>query len=80
MYAIRSYYATIFFGPNALNTYAEKLHSLGPLVWAFRAFMLAMLAVHVVFGVLLTLENWSANPDKYAVNAKVKDNFSYNFV
>ena len=29
--------STIFFGPNALNTYAEKLHSLGPLVWAFRA-------------------------------------------
>ncbi|MGW8284994.1 MAG: succinate dehydrogenase cytochrome b subunit [Candidatus Deferrimicrobiaceae bacterium] len=68
--------STIFFGPNALNTYAEKLHSLGPLVWAFRAFMLAMLAVHVVFGVLLTLENWSANPDKYAVDKKMKANFS----
>jgi len=35
-----------------------------------------MLAIHVVFGVLLTLENWSANPDKYAVNRKVKANFS----
>ena len=67
---------TIFFGPNALNTYAEKLHSLGPLVWAFRAFMLAMLGIHVVFGVLLTLENWAANPGKYAVNRKLKANFS----
>src|SRR3990172_3943181 len=52
--------STIFFGPNALNTYAEKLNSLGPLVWAFRAFMLAMLGIHLIFGVLLTLENWAA--------------------
>ncbi|MGA6993766.1 MAG: succinate dehydrogenase cytochrome b subunit [Candidatus Deferrimicrobiaceae bacterium] len=68
--------STIFFGPNALNTYAEKLNSLGPLVWAFRAFLLAMLAVHVVFGVLLTLDNWTANPEKYAVSGKMKANFS----
>src|SRR3972149_7116547 len=68
--------STIFVGPSALNTYAEKLHSLGPLVWAFRAFMLAMLGLHVLFGVLLTLENWAANPGKYAVNRKLKANFS----
>ncbi|NNG45482.1 MAG: succinate dehydrogenase cytochrome b subunit, partial [Deltaproteobacteria bacterium] len=68
--------STIFFGQSALNTYAEKLHSLGPLVWAFRAFMLAMLGIHVIFGVLLTLENWAANPKKYAVNKKLKTNFS----
>lgn len=68
--------SSIFLGPGALNTYAEKLHSLGPLVWAFRGFMLAMLGLHVVFGVLLTLENWAANPKKYAVNRKVRANFS----
>jgi succinate dehydrogenase / fumarate reductase cytochrome b subunit len=68
--------STIFFGPNALNTYAEKLHSLGPLVWAFRGFMLAMLGIHLIFGVLLTLENWTANPGKYAVNRKLKATFS----
>ena len=68
--------STIFFGPNALNTYAEKLHSLGPLVWAFRGFMLAMLGIHLIFGVLLTLENWAANPGKYAVNRKLKATFS----
>src|SRR4030067_857268 len=64
--------STIFFGPGALNTYAEKLHSLGPLVWAFRGFMLAMLGIHLIFGVLLTLENWAANPGKYAVNRKMR--------
>ncbi len=68
--------SSIFLGQSALNTYAEKLHSLGPLVWAFRAFMLAMLGIHVIFGVLLTLENWAANPGKYAVNRKLKANFS----
>lgn len=68
--------SSIFLGQNALNTYAEKLHSLGLLVWAFRAFMLAMLGIHVIFGVLLTLENWAANPGKYAVNRKLKANFS----
>lgn len=68
--------ATIFAGALALNAYAEKLHSLGPLVWVFRTVMLAALAVHVVFGVWLTLENWTANPNKYAIKRKLKVTFS----
>lgn len=68
--------SSIFLGQHALNAYAEKLHSLGPLVWIFRLFMLAMLAVHVLFGILLTLENWAANPKKYAMSRKLKANFS----
>lgn len=68
--------SSIFLGQHALNAYAEKLHSLGPLVWAFRIFMIAMLAIHVLFGILLTLENWAANPKKYATNRKLKATFS----
>jgi len=68
--------STIFIGPAALNTYAEKLHSLGPLVWIFRGFMLLMLVVHVWFGIFLTLENSAANPSKYAVSKKLKATFS----
>ena len=68
--------ATIFAGAPALNAYAEKLHSLGPLVWVFRTVMLVALGVHVVFGVWLTLENWTATPKKYAVNRKLKVTFS----
>lgn len=68
--------SSIFIGQHALNTYAEKLHSLGPLVWIFRLFMIAMLAIHVLFGILLTLENWASNPKKYAVNRKLEANFS----
>jgi succinate dehydrogenase / fumarate reductase cytochrome b subunit len=68
--------SSIFIGPSALNTYAERLHSLGELVWIFRAFMLLMLVVHVFFGVVLTLENSAANPAKYAVRRKLKATFS----
>lgn len=68
--------SSIFIGPGALNSYAEKLHSLGPLVWLFRGFMLLMLAIHVIFGILLTLENSAANPSKYAVNKKLKATFA----
>jgi succinate dehydrogenase / fumarate reductase cytochrome b subunit len=68
--------SSIFVGPDGINAYAEKLHSLGPLVWIFRAVMLALLLVHVWFGIALTLENSAANPAKYAVNRKLKATFS----
>jgi succinate dehydrogenase / fumarate reductase cytochrome b subunit len=68
--------SSIFVGPDGINAYAEKLHGLGPFVWAFRAFMAAMLALHIVFGVLLTLENWGANPNRYAVKKMLKATFA----
>jgi len=68
--------SSIFAGPDGINVYAAKLHGLGPFVWVFRLFMGAMLAVHVLFAVLLTLENWSANPGKYAVKKMAKATFA----
>jgi succinate dehydrogenase / fumarate reductase, cytochrome b subunit len=68
--------STIFFGPNGINAYAEHLHSLPPLVWAFRAFMLAAVAVHILYGVTLTLENKAANPGAYAVKRQLKASFA----
>ena len=68
--------STIFAGSNWLNAYAEHLHALGPLLWVFRVFMIIMLSVHILFGVILTLENWSANPGKYAVSRRLKATFS----
>ncbi len=53
---------TIFAGADAINSYAAKLRSLGPLLWAERLFMLAMLAIHVYLGTVLTLENRAAKP------------------
>jgi succinate dehydrogenase / fumarate reductase cytochrome b subunit len=67
---------SIFAGPGGINAYAAKLHGLGPFVWVFRLFMGAMLAVHVIFGVLLTLENSAANPGKYAVKKMAKATFA----
>jgi succinate dehydrogenase / fumarate reductase cytochrome b subunit len=56
---------SLFAGADAINTYAEKLHSLGPVVWIFRAAMLGIFAVHVIFAVQLTIENASARPEAY---------------
>lgn len=67
---------TIFSGPDGINTYSAKLHGLGPFVWVFRLFLAAMLALHVVFGTLLTLENRAANPGKYAVKKMLKATFA----
>ena len=68
--------STIFVGSGWLNAYAEHLKDLGPFVWVFRAFMLFMVSVHILFGVILTLENWGANPGKYAVSKKLKVTFA----
>jgi len=68
--------STIFVGSDWINAYAQHLHDLGPFVWVFRAFMLFMLSIHILFGVILTLENWGANPGKYAVNKKLKVTFA----
>lgn len=68
--------SSIFIGPAALNTYAEKLHALGPFVWLFRGFMGLMLIIHVWLGISLTLENSAANPSKYAVSKKLKATFA----
>ena len=64
--------STIFAGSGWINAYAQHLHDLGPFVWVFRAFMLLTISVHILFGVILTLENWGANPGKYAVSKKLK--------
>src|SRR5512141_1887880 len=68
--------SSIFIGPDGINSYAEHLHSLGPLVWIFRLAMLAFLLVHAIFGITLSIENSKANPYKYAVNNKLKANFA----
>jgi len=67
---------TIFAGPDGINAYAEKLHGMGPFVWVSRIFMGAMLCLHVIFAILLTLENRAANPGKYAVKKMLKATFA----
>ena len=67
---------SVFVGPDGINAYAEKLHSLGPVVWIFRLVMLGLFAVHIIYGIQLTLENRAAKPVKYARTKKLRATFS----
>lgn len=57
----------IFLGPNALNTYAEKLRHLGPMLWVARGSLLLVTVIHIWMAIWLTVENRSARPVGYAV-------------
>ena len=61
--------SSMFIGADAINAYAQKLHSLGPFVWVFRLVMLVAFALHIAFGIQLTLENKAATPE---ANEQVK--------
>lgn len=65
---------TVYSG--ALNSYAERLHSLPLLVWSFRLIMLAALTLHVFYGAIITLENRAAKPQAYAVTKTQKATFA----
>jgi succinate dehydrogenase / fumarate reductase, cytochrome b subunit len=60
----------VYFGE--INAYGEKLHSLPVLVWASRIGMVILLAVHIFFGIKLTLENRAARPQAYAVKKELR--------
>jgi succinate dehydrogenase / fumarate reductase cytochrome b subunit len=67
---------SIFAGPDGINAYAEKLHSLGPVLWVVRVVMVVSVILHVVFSIQITLENAAAKPDKYAVARSLKATFA----
>lgn len=67
---------SVFAGSDALNSYAAKLHSLGPLVWVFRSVMLVAVLAHLLLSIQITLENEAANPSKYAVDRSLKATFA----
>ncbi len=68
--------STVFFGAEALNAYAEKLHSLGPIVWIFRLVMLFLFVTHIIFGIQLTLENSAATPEKNVQIKRLRTGFA----
>ncbi len=70
--------STIFVGADWLNSYAEHLQDLGPFVWVFRVFMIAVLGLHIFMGVVLSWKNWRASPGKYAVKNRLKITFASN--
>ncbi len=67
---------SVFAGPDGINAYAVKLHSLGALVWVFRLAMLAIFAVHITLGIQLSMENRTATPVNYSIKSRMKTTFS----
>ncbi len=67
--------SSIFIGPDGINAYAEHLHALGPLVWIFRAVLLGLFGLHILFGIQLTLENRAARPIDYNQKKNIRTSF-----
>ncbi len=59
---------SIYGGPEAFNTYAEKLHSLGPVLAMAEWILLALALVHILTGTILFIQNLAARPRRYRVN------------
>ncbi|MDO9308850.1 MAG: succinate dehydrogenase cytochrome b subunit [Deltaproteobacteria bacterium] len=60
-----------------INAYAEHLHSLPlPIIIAFRLVMLALVCIHIWFGIQLTIENRGGRPRQYAVKSVQKATFA----
>ncbi len=60
--------SSIFWGRSAFISYAEHLHSLGPLIPLAEIILLSIFALHVITGISLFLQNLLARADRYAVN------------
>jgi len=48
-----------------INAYGAFLHSLGPALWAIRAFLIACFIIHIVTTIQLAIENRRARPQGY---------------
>ena len=56
----------LYGGRDAMNSYAEKLHSLGMGLWVVRAILLAIFVVHITLAIRLNLASKAARPVAYA--------------
>lgn len=60
-----------------INAYAEHLHSMPmPIIVGFRLVLLAMVCIHIWFGIQLTIENRGGRPQQYAVKTTQKATFA----
>ncbi len=60
--------SSIFWGRSAFLSYAEHLHSLGPLIPVAEIILLSIFLLHVITGITLFLQNLMARADRYAVS------------
>jgi len=70
----------IFLGPDWVNSYAEHLRELGPLLWAIRIFLLIALLLHIFYSISLAIENRRARPAGYKRKDYVKATFASRYM
>lgn len=58
----------MFFGQEAMNSYAAFLKSIPGPLWTARIGLLVIFLVHIIFALKLKLENNSARPQKYVAS------------
>lgn len=68
--------ASIYDGPNGINVYAQALHHNSTFLFLVRMGLLAAFAVHVFYGLQLTLENNAAKPQRYVVSKNLSASFA----
>ncbi|MEA3416448.1 MAG: succinate dehydrogenase cytochrome b subunit [Thermodesulfobacteriota bacterium] len=61
---------TLYAGKDAFNSYAERLHLLGPLITVAELMLLFFAIVHVLTGATLFYENFKARPVRYVVDKR----------
>ena len=65
-----------FLGPEAINHSGQLLRIWPELLWVVRLVLLACLILHVVFTMLMVIENRKARPQKYACQTTVQARLS----
>lgn len=61
---------TLYMGKDAFNSYAQHLHSLGPLLTLAEWGLLIFAIIHISTGLFLFYQNYKARPTRYAVNKR----------
>jgi succinate dehydrogenase / fumarate reductase, cytochrome b subunit len=70
----------IFLGPDWVNSYAEHLRELGPLLWAIRVFLLVNVLLHIFYTINLAIENRRARPVHYKKKDHIKATFASRYM
>lgn len=61
---------------NYFNPYSLKLPDAGSLIWVIRFVMFLSFILHSYFGVQITLDNYRARPEPYAINKNLRTSFA----
>ena len=59
-------------GGDTFNTYAAGFEAMGPFLYVIELGLLAVILIHIGWGVTTAIKNWRARPDNYAEKADSK--------